>query len=416
MRLFSQSAPLLRSASWTLPTPALFEPGGGPTIVHAVDVSKRAEDVRLVSAAANGDVAAVAEALQEASHVDVHVRLPRTCSSTRATTALHAASAAGAIDVVQLLLQQRADVMGRHGHFRALTPLHDAASVEVAAVLLAAKASPIPLDPREPDAGWYHEQRSRGSIAALIRQRRAEAEREHRAARARLQPPPSLLTAQIQGTTPRRQLPAPPMSSAELISVRSAWLVDGASVMSMLPRSPSAHALEEGIHREDRECSICMIDLMPEDDVLLLPCGNFAGSSNAAGKVPTGKPHAFHSECLERWLMTKSAACPICRTNLRAHLRPGAARPSDAVSASPPRRRSGPTGLPRTSIHVANLQAVDGRTAPRGIAVPKSPHPRASGPVLVSISNPSSPSSRCNMAVLAAHGRSASHSTPDLGP
>ena len=53
----------------------------------------------------------------------------------RATTALHAASSAGAVAVVQRLLEARSAVAGGHGQLRALTPLHDAGTEEVALLL-----------------------------------------------------------------------------------------------------------------------------------------------------------------------------------------------------------------------------------------------------------------------------------------
>ncbi|CAE8694181.1 unnamed protein product, partial [Polarella glacialis] len=58
MRLFSQSQPLLRSASWNLSAlqpPPQFDSGGGPTIAHTVTISRRREDVDFVAAAASGD-------------------------------------------------------------------------------------------------------------------------------------------------------------------------------------------------------------------------------------------------------------------------------------------------------------------------------------------------------------------------
>lgn len=289
-------------------------------------------------AAACGDVAAVAETLSGATTLDVHVRLPCARSSTRATTALHAASSAGAVEVVRLLLHERADVMGRHGHFRGLTPLHDAANVEVAAALLDAGASPIPLDPREPDPIWYHEQRNRVRTAALIRERRGEVERQQREARVRLHPPTVQETFASQ--SPRRPLCSPPLSSSELALVRSECLVDGDVVLSMLLHSQTE--TEPGVvHREDVECSICMNDLRSSDNVLLLPCGNNRIMTADRGMSDEfhGRPHAFHSDCLERWLLTKSGACPICRTSLRGPLHP-AGRRTSAVSASPSRKRN----------------------------------------------------------------------------
>ena len=74
-RFFSSAGPLERSASWTLPEPALFDPGGGATVAHTLEVSKRPEDLQLVAAAAKGDLGAVEAALQKAK-VEAHVRLP----------------------------------------------------------------------------------------------------------------------------------------------------------------------------------------------------------------------------------------------------------------------------------------------------------------------------------------------------
>ena len=41
---FSSAGPLQRSAAWVIPEPSLFDPGGGPTIAHALEVSKRPEE------------------------------------------------------------------------------------------------------------------------------------------------------------------------------------------------------------------------------------------------------------------------------------------------------------------------------------------------------------------------------------
>lgn len=49
--------------------------GGGPTVAHTLEVSKRPEDLWLVTAAANGDVSAVEDALP-AAQLEAHVRLP----------------------------------------------------------------------------------------------------------------------------------------------------------------------------------------------------------------------------------------------------------------------------------------------------------------------------------------------------
>eukprot|EP00439_Symbiodinium_sp_Y106_P074949 s2541_g14.t1 len=308
---FSRAGSLERSAAWELPWPSSFDPGGGPTIAHTLEVSKRSEDVRLVRAAAAADLAAV-EAALAAANINAHVRLP---SFLRATTALHAASAAGAVDVARRLLEARADVSGRHGQLRALTPLHDAGNAELAGLLLEARAAPWAADPREPDPAWYHEQRGRASVAALIRQQRASLEAP---------------TSSSPVTTAARQLPALPLSSAELQALRAAFSAKGASLVA-----------REGA--VDVECSICMLEMAPEDDVLCLPCWQTASPSEesptaGAEGSPSRRSHSFHAKCLDRWLLTKAGACPICRCNVRQLARASVApSPKSAPQPRPPR-------------------------------------------------------------------------------
>ncbi|VWU48121.1 RING zinc finger protein, putative [Hepatocystis sp. ex Piliocolobus tephrosceles] len=47
-------------------------------------------------------------------------------------------------------------------------------------------------------------------------------------------------------------------------------------------------------------CSICMLNYISSDDIMILPCD---------------KRHFFHVNCLTKWLY-KSQVCPICRTNI----------------------------------------------------------------------------------------------------
>ncbi|CXH81214.1 RING zinc finger protein, putative [Plasmodium berghei] len=63
----------------------------------------------------------------------------------------------------------------------------------------------------------------------------------------------------------------------------------------------------ESINKFDKQknenedmCSICMMDYMGNDNVMIMPCD---------------KRHFFHSNCLSKWL-NKSQVCPICRTNI----------------------------------------------------------------------------------------------------
>jgi hypothetical protein len=51
-------------------------------------------------------------------------------------------------------------------------------------------------------------------------------------------------------------------------------------------------------------CLICM-DIYDEDKLSrILPCG-----------------HAFHASCVDQWLMNSNAVCPVCRLNLKNHLK-----------------------------------------------------------------------------------------------
>ncbi|SOV12407.1 RING zinc finger protein, putative [Plasmodium sp. gorilla clade G2] len=53
-------------------------------------------------------------------------------------------------------------------------------------------------------------------------------------------------------------------------------------------------------NQNDDVCSICMMNYINKDDVMIMPCD---------------KRHFFHVNCLTKWLY-KSQVCPICRTNI----------------------------------------------------------------------------------------------------
>lgn len=253
-------------------------------------------------------------------------------------------------------MEARADVNGRHGILRGLTPLHEAASVEVAQALLDAGASPLSLDPREPNLPWYHEQRGRPAIASLIRSRRQQLVREHNAAHQRLHPGTSAGVSQTSQQTRPRVLP-PPLSAAEFARAQAAWCVDGQTLLSATGHSDWDADGEPGAN-VDCECTVCMVDMCPGEKVLVLPCASADGEYRAGG----GRPHAFHSSCMERWLLTKAGACPICRADLRRQLPPAVAPCSAAESSgqpasgsrtprmagTPAQPRGTPQGSPRT--------------------------------------------------------------------
>jgi len=350
-RIFSHSGRPLRPAPWDPQSPSQFALGAGPTIAHTIEISTRPDDIAFVTAASEGNAGRVAAVLPAASSPDVHVKLPRAfIGSTRATTALHAASSRGFADVVGVLLEARADPNLCHGQLRALTPLHEASTVEVAQLLLQAGASPITLDPREPDQAWYHEQRKRPNIANLIKHYRGELQNEMRIQRDRLHPiatssSNSSPAARSSSARPaQRGVLALPFSATELAAAKAAWGADGASItwtdesrmpieeeqtdhggsrtLAGEPRT-TIKGQQQGCNSGSCECAICIEEMRPGEAVLILPCGTArkarrnpdADSGNDT--TSESRPHAFHSDCLERWWTTKAGACPTCRAPLR---------------------------------------------------------------------------------------------------
>ncbi|SJK86431.1 RING zinc finger protein, putative [Babesia microti strain RI] len=54
-------------------------------------------------------------------------------------------------------------------------------------------------------------------------------------------------------------------------------------------------------------CSICIVELLPDDLIIIMPCDG---------------RHYFHKECIYSWLL-RSQECPICRTNVVQFLEAG---------------------------------------------------------------------------------------------
>ena len=48
------------------------------------------------------------------------------------------------------------------------------------------------------------------------------------------------------------------------------------------------------------QCFVCFEDYEKEDGLRVLPCG-----------------HRFHVECVDRWLRSKAADCPLCNHDAR---------------------------------------------------------------------------------------------------
>uniref|UniRef100_A0A7N0TY21 RING-type E3 ubiquitin transferase n=1 Tax=Kalanchoe fedtschenkoi TaxID=63787 RepID=A0A7N0TY21_KALFE len=73
---------------------------------------------------------------------------------------------------------------------------------------------------------------------------------------------------------------------------------------SQIVRSNGKKKTESGAE-EGGECCICLSVFEEEDEIKFLPDCN----------------HCFHSDCVDRWLLTQST-CPLCRSSLRFHRSP----------------------------------------------------------------------------------------------
>ncbi|XP_052178270.1 probable E3 ubiquitin-protein ligase XERICO [Diospyros lotus] len=54
-----------------------------------------------------------------------------------------------------------------------------------------------------------------------------------------------------------------------------------------------------GDHQPEQECSVCLTEFEPNEEINHLLCG-----------------HVFHRTCLEKWLKYWNVTCPLCRTPL----------------------------------------------------------------------------------------------------
>ena len=296
--------------------------GAGPTIHSTVSVSSSADDFDFVQAAARGDLEATYALLPSVSSVDVRIR-PVTGHGLRGrpASALHAAAAAGAVDVGNMLLRNGADPSARLEWLRALTPLHVASTVQMARCLLLAGAKPIAVDPREPDPVWYQRRQGRHDVADVIAAARAAMRSAAEAAAAAnllVSRPSSSHGSRAASATAKRVVPS--LTAADLTLVKATWGTTAAE-------AASAVSNEFGGSTEDLqsfECAVCMgpITLSPtrgEDDG-----SELVNESASLVRLPCGKhgetPHLYHAECLDRWLLRK-ADCPVCRRDVRPMLR-----------------------------------------------------------------------------------------------
>lgn len=302
--------------------------GAGPTIRTVVSVSEESADVAFVQAAMHGDDEAIRKLIPQISSIDVLVRPVKGLRGKgRPATALHLAAAEGCDSVVSILLEARADVTSRMQWLRALTPLHVASTPSVARLLLDAGAQPIALDPREPDASWYHRMQHREDVASAI-----TAWRVARVGTAvcirRASPVPHIVAAQDFVSSPRKSV-VPSMTGPELRAASQAFTLNSDRSAVILhgldAREPHSKLNNGETERIDnifsvpfriplpcqkeahQECPVCMGELTADSQVMLLPC---PGARNG---------HLFHRVCAEQWLQRK-AMCPICRTDVRTLL------------------------------------------------------------------------------------------------
>ena len=354
--------------------------GTGPTIVTAVTVSSAEPDVAFVKAAARGDVSTLRQLLPRVSSVDVRCRVS---IGGRPSTALHLAAAAGSIEAADLLLEAGADPSARMEWLRALTPLHVAGTVPMARRLLAAGASPVALDPREPDPAWYQRTHGRRDVADTIAaarpvpQPRPASASHHRQRSSRGSASDaggSSALAPAESPAPRQVMPS--LTAADIALVREAWSLSleaamnagfvgppgggAAACWSAATGKPTTRGpgLQSGRGRAPAasngapsECAICMGDFAPADDAPDAPSGHDSRDSAATNRrtpsatggrkslilLPCGHgaatPHLFHADCLARWLLQK-ATCPACRRDVRPLLRHAHA-PAPACAPAP---------------------------------------------------------------------------------
>eukprot|EP00927_Polykrikos_kofoidii_P073764 TRINITY_DN69792_c0_g1_i1.p1 TRINITY_DN69792_c0_g1~~TRINITY_DN69792_c0_g1_i1.p1 ORF type:complete len:448 (+),score=48.61 TRINITY_DN69792_c0_g1_i1:63-1406(+) len=372
---FCRSGP----AAWD-PLPQGFSLGSGPTIVHALGpVSKLHDDVALIDAAARGDSAEIALLLPRVSSPNVRTR--STAGQSHPTTALHVAASHGHLEAVLVLLAGGADPRNTQSGLRRLTPLHEASTVAVAEALVAAKASPIAADPREPDPSWYHKQHGRQDVAAAVSEiaatfRSTQSPSSAASTQLRRRRPSSANSA-ARDSNSRKAYPC--MTGSEVAAARRLWSTTG-GMLRLACRGSCIEAanndveqLRAGATQKCRstgkrvtnagarasasqppttvsvemdgllvggvsgsaaaamhlECAICMGSLGQNDECIALPCNGFdtAGlrsgtppSCPAMGRASTMDPHAFHSSCLEHW-WGQSCQCPTCRRDVRQWLR-----------------------------------------------------------------------------------------------
>lgn len=71
------------------------------------------------------------------------------------------------------------------------------------------------------------------------------------------------------------------------------WVPTGADIMKDIYKEK----FSQEDHPEGLECSICMVEYEPEDEIIPLPCDT---------------RHFFHADCIANWLKQNNS-CPLCK-------------------------------------------------------------------------------------------------------
>ena len=101
----------------------------------------------------------------------------------------------------------------------------------------------------------------------------------------------------------------------------------------------------DGVDAQGPQCYVCLGEYERGETLRMLPCG-----------------HAFHAECVDRWLLEMRGACPTCRAPIGDRLSKGAA--SGTGAAAPPPRLALPSPEPR------GFAAVPSESNPRVLLLP----------------------------------------------
>lgn len=98
-------------------------------------------------------------------------------------------------------------------------------------------------------------------------------------------------------------------SSTQQVGYAGPFRKPGASVEMLAQLDAGTFADSEVSQEKDLQCSICLCEFEPEDQVRKLPCG-----------------HYFKKDCIDGWLRI-SRACPMCNADIATGLLPPANKP-----------------------------------------------------------------------------------------